>query len=389
MPFLTRRRFLASVAVAPAAVRAFAADFGSSTLFIGTYTAAGSHGIYAAEWNAVDGSLSEPILAATTPNPSFLALSPASIKPRTLYAVNEVEDFAGTHNGSITPFGLDAHRLPGSKLTAEPPIDSGGSAPCHIALDRTGHSIFVANYGGGSVASFLATHEGISPAVSIFKFSGHGKDLNRQEAPHAHGVAVSPGNGYVLVNDLGIDRIMIYRLNAATALLTPNAAQPYYAAKPGSGPRHGLFHPNGRSLYCINELSSTIDHLAWNEQKGTLTFIASHAILPAGFGTTQNRAAELAIDHAGKFLYATNRGHESIVIFSVDKHSGALAMVDRFPYLGKEPRHFTIDPSGDWLLVANQKSNDITLLRRDGNTGKLKETGRSVKLAEPVCLVFL
>lgn len=389
MPLLTRRRFLASLAVAPAAIRAFAIDPGSSTLLIGTYTTTGSHGIYAAHWRAADGSLSDPTLVATTPNPSFLALSPTSTKHRTLYAVNEIANFTGTHDGSVTPFRLDANSLPEIKLVAGSTVDSGGRGPCHIALDSSGRSIFVANYDSGSVASFLATEKGISPAVSTFKFSGHGANSKRQEAPHTHAVTVSPGNGYLLANDLGLDRIMIYRLNPATAHLNPNPAQPYYVAKPGSGPRHSLFHPNGRWLYCVNELISTVDHLAWNEQNGTLTFVATYAMLPPDFPATQSLAAELAIDDAGKFLYASNRGHDSIVIFSVDDHSGALTLVDRTPCLGKEPRHFTIDPSGGWLLVANEKSNNITLFRRDGDTGKLKETGRSTKLAEPVCLVFI
>lgn len=389
MSSLTRRQILASLAVAPAAMRAIALGPSTSTLFIGTYTTAGSHGVYAAQWNAADGSLSDPALVATTPSPSFLALSPASTKRRILYAVNEIDNFAGTHNGSVTPFRLDTNNLHGVKLAADPAGDSGGKGPCHIALDSTGRSIFVANYDSGSVASFLATEKGISPAVSTFKFSGHGANSKRQEAPHMHAVTVSPGNRYLLANDLGLDRIMIYRLNPATAHLAPNTAQPYYAAKPGSGPRHSLFHPNGRWLYCVNELTSTVDHLAWNEQNGTLTFIATYGLLPPDFPVTDSLAAELAIDTAGKFLYASNRGHNSIVIFSVDDHSGALTFVDRTRCLGKEPRHFVIDPSGHWLLVANEKSNNIVLFRRDGNSGTLKEIGRSAKLIEPVCLVFL
>lgn len=393
MNLITRRGFIGYLAVAPSAMRGVALDAPAATLYIGTYTVAngatGSRGIYTSQWNAANGSLTEPVVAAVTTNPSFLAISPSLSlsrsrpRNRSLYAVDEVDNFSGTRDGSVTPFRID-----GNKLTAGHPVDSGGSGPCHIAVDHSGRAIFAANYDSGSVASFLATESGLSSAVSQFKFSGHGPNLKRQEAPHTHAVTVSPGNDYLLVNDLGLDRIMIYRLQAATATLTPNSVQPYYSAKPGAGPRHSVFHPNGRWLYCVYEMDSSIDQLAWDEQHGTLKWISNAPLLPANFPLGKNTAAELAMDASGRFLYASNRGHDSIAVFSIGAWSGALTLTQRVPCGGKEPRHFAIDPSGDWLLVANEKTNDIVVFHRDRSTGMLKATGRSYKIIEPVCLVF-
>jgi 6-phosphogluconolactonase len=361
----------------------------SSTLFIGTYTegsASGSRGIYASRWTAADGSLTDPVLAAATPNPSFLAISPRSKQSRrTLYAVNEIGNFAGTHDGSVTPFGVDERT---GALKAGQAVDSAGGGPCHIALDHTGRSVFVANYDGGSVASFLAREGALSAAVSQFKFSGHGADPKRQEAPHTHAVTVSPGNDYLLVNDLGLDRIMIFHLQAATAKLTPSSVQPYFSAKPGAGPRHGAFHPTGRWFYSLNEMHSTIDQLAWDEHHGTLKWISTTPTLPLDFPVEQNTAAEVVIDGEGRFLYASNRGHDSIAIFSIDGRTGELTLVERHSCGGKEPRHFAIDPSGHWLLVANQQTNNIVVFKRDRSSGTLKDTGKFCKVDKPVCLVF-
>ncbi len=367
-----------------------------TTLFIGTYTAkagvVGSHGIYTCGWNAATGELTAPTLTAATPNPTFLALSPVR-GTRVLYAVNEISDFGETHNGSVTSFRIEGSAVRLHGLSA---VDSGGDGPCHIALDHSGRSVFVANYGGGSVASFRvlkngAQDGGLSPAVSHFQFSGHGADPKRQEAPHTHGVTVSPGNRFVLVNDLGLDRIMVFRMNPATATLTPNegsARQPYWSARPGSGPRHSLFHPSGRWLYSVNELHSTVDQLAWNEEHGTLKLLSTAVLLPSDFAANTNRAAELAIDAGGRFLYASNRGHDSIAVLSIDRSTGTLTTVQRVACGGKNPRHFAVDPSGNWLLVANQDTNNLVVFRRDPISGKLMPGSGACQLDKPVCLVF-
>jgi 6-phosphogluconolactonase len=285
----------------------------------------------------------------------------------------------------VTPFRLYGQY---DDLKADQPVDSGGSGPCHIALDHSGRCVFVANYDSGSVASFLVRDGGLSPAVSQFKFSGHGFDPSRQEAPHTHAVTVSPENKYLLVNDLGLDRIMIFHLDPTTAKLTPNSVQAYYSAKPGAGPRHGAFHPTGRWFYTVNEMHATVDQLAWDERNGTLKWVSNTPMLPVDFPISKNTAAELAIDSEGRFLYASNRGHDSIAVFSIDGRTGELSLVERKSCGGKGPRHFAIDPSGDWLLVANQHTNDIVIFRRDRSSGKLSETGRSRKAIEPVCIVF-
>jgi 6-phosphogluconolactonase len=391
MSLLTRRAFMASLTVAPSALQAFVLDPPAvrSTLFIGTYTEggiSGSRGIYASRWTPEDGSLADPVLAAATQNPSFLAISPRSKQSRrTLYAVNEIGNFAGTHDGSVTPFGMDERT---GELKAGQAVDSGGSGPCHITLDHTGRSLFVANYDSGSAASFLVRDGALSAAVSKFKFSGHGVDPKRQEAPHTHGITVSPGNEYLLVNDLGLDRIMIFHLQAATAKLTPNSVQPYFSAKPGAGPRHGTFHPTGRWFYSLNEMHSTIDQLEWDDHDGTLKWISTTPTLPPEFAVEHNTAAEVVIDGQGRFLYASNRGHDSIAVFAVDDRTGALTLVERHSSGGKAPRHFAIDPSGDWVLVANQETNNIVVFKRDRSSGMLKDTGKLYKVDKPVCLVF-
>ena len=378
---ITRRSFLGSLAVAPFAFRALAQGPLEYRLYIGAYTIednhpTGSRGIYSAEWDATAGTLTKPSLVAKTTNPSWLTLN---ARHTVLYAVNEEEPV-----GYVVPYFIDRGS---GKLSGGQALFSGGADPCQIAIDQTGRALFVNNYTSGTLTTFLIGDEGELTSTFTLHFSGHGPNAKRQEGSHPHCVLISPDNEFLLVNDLGTDRIIIFRYDHATAELTSNPAQPFYVAAPGSGPRHSLFHPTGKWLYCLNELSSTIDHLAW-ASSGTLKHLATANLLPPDFPATSNNAAELVIDRAGQFLYASNRGHDSIVTFAIDYHTGTLTLVERTPCGGRDPRHFALDPTENWLLVANHHSNTITFFERDRTTGKLTPTNRSIKAAQPVCLMF-
>jgi 6-phosphogluconolactonase len=377
----SRRSFLAKLSALALSVRTrgWAATPGG-LIFAGTYTDKGtSQGIYAFHWDADAGTMTPLGLAAATVNPSFLALSPDR---RHLYAVNEVDDYHGEKSGSITSFVVD-----GPKLQPINVVSSTGGGPCNIAVDYTGKAVFVANYGGGSAASFrVLPGGGLSKAVSSFQYTGHGADPERQAAPHTHCTTVSRDNRYVLVNDLGLDHVSVYHLDPLTARLTPNTP-PSYEALPGSGPRSFTFHPTGQWAYSLNEIASTLDVLAWDGERGTLSRIQNISTLPEGF-TGSNTAATVAVDSAGRFVYASNRGDNSVAVFSIDDRQGTLKAVQHVDCGGKSPRHFALDPGNQWLLVANQDSSNIVIFARNARSGLLTPTGNQYPLSFPVCLVF-
>jgi 6-phosphogluconolactonase len=262
-----------------------------------------------------------------------------------------------------------------------------GGGPANVAVDYTGKAVFVANYDGGSAASFrVLPSGGLSKAVSTFQYTGQGADPKRQAEPHAHCTTVSRDNRYVLVNDLGLDRISVYHLDPLTARLTPNTP-PSYQALPGSGPRSLAFHPSGRWAYSLNEIASTLDVLAWDAEQGTLSRIQNISTLPEGF-TGSNTAATVAVDSEGRFVYASNRGDNSIAVFSIADRQGTLKPVQHVDCGGKSPRHFALDPGNQWLLVANQDSSNLVVFARDPRTGLLKPSGNQYPLSLPVCLVF-
>lgn len=350
-------------------------------VYAGTYTNKSSKGIYAYRFDGKSGELTTLGLMAETPNPTFLAIS---ANHRALYAVNEVGNYNGTHSGLVSGFSID--HLSG-KLNKINSVASGGSGPCHLSVDHTGHALFVANYGSGSADSFRIMAKGeLSPAVSQFQYSGHSADPKRQEGPHTHCTTVSPDNRYVLVNDLGLDRIMVYRLDANTAKLTPNDP-PYWTAHAGTGPRHLAFHPKAKWAYCVTEMGNTIDTLAWDAEKGVLTNLQTVSTLPSDFHG-ENTAAEIAVDATGHFVYASNRGHDSIARFSIDQQTGKLTSIGFTPSGGKSPRFFTLDTTGRWLLAANQDSGNIVIFRRDPKTGLLQPSGKVYELDGAVCLAF-
>ncbi len=383
MTIITRRSALSSLAVAPAALRALAATHAAraSRLYIGTYTdpvgaSPGAKGIYTCPWDPATGVLGELTLAAASPNATFLALSPKL--PGRLFAVNEL---GNDQTGTVSSFTGSTTLQPLNVVT------SAGRGPCHLAPDHTGRALFVADYAGGIVSSFQITPRGLSDAVSVIPFTGHGTDPDRQTAAHTHCVLLSPDNRFLLVNDLGVDRIMVYHVDPATARLTP-AAKPFYEATPGSGPRHATFHPRRPWVYSVNELNSTIDLLDWTKATGALTHKATISSLPSGARSQKNAPAELTVDVTGKFLYVSNRFHDSIGVFAINPKDGTLTLIEDTPCGGKTPRHCALDPTNRWLLVANQDSQNIVVFERNYTTGKLIPTGRTYPLNAPVCILF-
>ncbi len=379
---VSRRSFVAGAAMASLAARGWmaqAADQGDRrTLLVGTQTNAGSKGIYSYRWNATTGDMVEQAVAAEVAMPTFIVLAPDG---KRVYSANELEK----GNGKVTGFTLDRATR---KLTEINAVSSEGMAPCHVALDHTGRSLFAANYTSGSAVSFQVASDGkLSNVVTHLNYTEHGPNAKRQEMAHAHRVTVSPDNRYVLVNDLGGDAIHVYRLDAATAKLTANQP-PMWKAQPGSGPRSLRFHPNGRWLYDVNELDSTAELLEWNGKAGTLTSIQQVALLANGPDATAT-ASESAIDRGGKFAYFAVRGANTVVSCKIDAASGKLTVFDRMECGGKVPRHISLDPSERWMLVANEASGNIAVFRRDATTGKLSETGKEFAISKPQCLLFV
>jgi len=364
-------------------------------VYFGADTAKGvSKGIYLSHFDPAGGHLSPPVLVAETPRPSFLALSSPTAGHRRLYAANEVSSPSGT----ISSFLMD----PASgALTPLNQVTSAGAGPCYVSLDATGRAAFVANYAGSSIASYRVLPDGTlsEPVTRIDykdrKFGKRGPNAARQDLPHPHSVHLSPDDRFLLVNDLGSDEISVFLVDPASASLGPPAL--FTNDRPGSGPRHIAFHPNGRWVYCINELDSTIDHLLWTttssrtDPQGLLVNAGKpiKTIAP-GFPATKNTAAEVAISSDGDFLYASNRGENSLVVFAIAESDGTLSFVQRIPCGGKTPRHFTLSPDTDehWLLCGNQDSASVTVFRRDDATGKLTGPTQTLPLDSVMFTLF-
>jgi 6-phosphogluconolactonase len=349
-------------------------------LLVGTQTSGTSKGIYAYSFETATGELKLVGLAAEADNPTFLALAP---NRRTVLVANELDTYEGKSSGAVSSYTLDRAK---ARLTKVNEVASMGSGTCHVAFDHTGRSAFAANYGGGSAASFSVGEDGrLSPVVSFFQFSGQGPDKERQKGPHAHRVTVSPDNRFLLVNDLGLDAIHVYRLDTGTAKLTVNDP-PQWRSAAGAGPRALQFHPNGRFACCVEEMASAVVVLRWNAQTGVLETLQEEVMRPSEFqGTTG--ASEIVIDPDGRFAYAADRFDDIIATFAISPESGRLTLLNRISCGGKVPRHIALDSSGRWLLVANQVSDDIAVLGRDTKTGQLTE-GKSFPVSRPQCLVF-
>ena len=341
-------------------------------MYVGTYTNGASKGIYTFRFNSSTGKTTEPALAAESSNPSFLAMHPNG---RFLYAANE------NSNGIVSAFAID----PSGRLTLVNSVSSHGSGPCHVAVDRTGKWLFAANYNSGSVAVFPLGADGkLGEASTVVQHFGSSVNRERQEGPHAHEVVLSPDNRFLLVPDLGADRVVIYRFDAAKGTLSPGAPA-FVKAAPGAGPRHLAFSPDGRFVYVVNELAASIT--ASRYDNGTLNELQTISMLPSDF-TGAKSGAEIAVHPNGKFLYASNRGHDSIALFRIDSSKGTLTAAGHTSTHGKTPRNFAIDPTGAYLLAANQDSGTVVVFRIDPNTGGLTPSGNVVQIPAPVSLVF-
>jgi len=360
------------------------APSGKQRIYFGTYTGKSSKGIYRSELDLATGKLLEPVLAGEAVNPSFLAIAP---NQKFLYAVGEVNDVNGKKGGGVSAFAIDAATGDLKMLNQQ---SSVGAGPCHIVVDRTGKVALVANYGGGSAAALPISSDGKLGEVSSFvQHKGSSINPGNQAAPHAHSVNVDGANRFAMVADLGIDKVMVYRLDPDKGTITAN--DPSSASvDAGSGPRHFAFHPNGKNAYVINEIKLTVTAFQYDAAKGVLTSQQTISTLPEGVTDRKGMStAEVQVHPSGKFLYGSNRGHHSIAIFSIDAATGKLTAVGHQGQGIKTPRNFGIDPTGNYLLACNQDSDSVIVFRIDQTTGKLEPTGSTVSVGTPVCVKFL
>mgnify|MGYP000938010680 CR=1 FL=1 len=353
-------------------------------VFFGTYTGEKSKGIYRARLDVASGKLSPAELAAETRNPSFLAAHPSGFL---LYAIDEGSDPAKTPGRGVRAYGMNG---PTGVLTFLNEQSPGSAGPCHLTVGHDGRTVLVANYSGGSVAVLPLDIEGrLGAATVVSKHVGSSVHPTRQKQPHAHAINVSPDNRFALVPDLGIDQVRIYRFDAANAMLTPHTPSAV-SLPPGSGPRHLAFHPNGRFVYVINELLCTMAVFAYDARRGELKAVESVSTLPAGTSVQPGfSTAEVAVHPSGKFLYGSNRGHDSIVVYAIDARTGRLRPVQHEPTQGRTPRHFGIDPTGTWLLAENQASDTVVVFGIDAKSGRLTPTGQRLEVPSPVCAIFV
>jgi 6-phosphogluconolactonase len=353
-------------------------------VYIGTYTRNRGKGIYSFRFQPSTGKLTPVTLAAEASSPSFLAVHP---NRKFLYASNEHdgEDQPGKNN-TVSAYAIDPAT---GALTFLNKVSSQGEGPAHIVVDKPGKFLLALNYRSGSVALLPIQADGrLGEATAVDQHHGSGPDKQRQAGPHAHGGAFSPDDRFALVAEHGIDEVMIYRLDADKGSLTPNDP-PFYKATPGAAPRHLLFHPNGKTLYALNELGSSVTVFNWGAAGGTVGRVQEITTLPAGF-TGTNATAQLQVDRAGKFLYVSNRGNDSIAVFAIDSGTGMLTLVEHVSTQGKTPRDFALDPTGAFLFAANQNSDNIVLFRVNAATGRLTPSGQVIEqVPEPACVVFV
>ncbi|MFM1941458.1 MAG: 6-phosphogluconolactonase [Verrucomicrobiota bacterium] len=350
-------------------------------VFVGGYSSKEAPGIQVADFEPATGRLSRLRLAAEITNPSFLALGRDG---KALYAVSEVGAAAGRSGGLVNAYSID--RSTGN-LHLISSVGTEGGAPCHVSLDISGRCLFVANYGGGSTVSYTLGADGAIESRASFvqheQRAGHRPD--RQEGPHAHGVHPDPASRFLLVPDLGLDRVQVYRFSSASAELT---LQNHAELPAGAGPRHLAFHPTLSVAYVINELDSTISTMAWNGREGTLHPLERVSTLPDDF-TGSNTTAEIMVHPSGRFLYGSNRGHDSIAVFGIREHRGTLHPLGHASSGGKTPRFFTLDPSGRWLLTANQQTGNLVVFPLNPDTGMPGPGLPPLITPSPTCLVFV
>jgi 6-phosphogluconolactonase len=388
---LSRRDFLASSAAGLVALARGSESFAwrkesqldSELLYVGTYTeGAGHDGIYLVRMDRRSGKLQRLGSVDAGANPSFLAIHPNG---RTLYAVNEVEKYNGRATGAVSAFAIASNT---GALTRRDEQPSEGGAPCFVSVDRSGRVVLVANYVGGSVAVLPIQADGsLAPATHVVQHTGSGPNAERQGAPHAHCIVADPSNRFALSADLGVDRVFVYRLDLEGKSLR-HVEGGDAVMRSGAGPRHIAFHPTLPLVFVANELDSTVATLRFDAERGALSPLDTRSTVPAGW-TGTNYPADIHIAPSGRTLYVSNRGHNSLAVFSVAESTGALALEQVVSTDGDWPRNFTLDPTGRWLLVANQRSDSVVVFERDQESGRLTPTRERIALPRPVCLRFL
>ena len=354
---------------------------GGLLVYFGTYTGGKSKGIYVSRLDAATGVLGVPSLAAESVNPSFLAVHPSG---KYLYAVNEVDNFEGARAGAASAFAI----APTGALRPLNQSSTRGTGPCYLSLDRTGRHLLVANYGGGSVAVLPVGTDGrLGPATAFVQHETIAADPQKPRRPHGHSIDLEPSNRFALVADLGLDRVLVYRLTDKGGLV-PNDP-PFAAMDPGAGPRHVAIHPSGRSVYVLQEKHMTVDTFGFDAVRGVLTHKQKVSSLPEGVAVAEGfSGAEILVHPSGRFVYASNRGHDTIAVFAIDEDQGTVKLIEHVASGGKTPRGFGIDPSGRWLLAGNQRSDTVSVFRIEASTGRLTNTGQSVEVGAPVSVAF-
>ena len=357
------------------------AQSSSNIVYVGTYSIRGSQGVYVFEFDPKNGQLKQLQAVSNAKSPSFLAIHPSG---NFLYSVNEAAETGPGKVGAVSAYTIDRKT---GKLNFLNGQSSMGSGPCHISIDKTGKTAFVSNYGGGSLAVLPINADGkLGASTDSVQQTGSGPNSKRQETSHVHSAILAPDNRFVYVSNLGTDKLHIYETNVEASTVQP-AKQPFVSVKPGSGPRHFTFHPNGKFAYLVEELTSSVAVFSRNAKTGALTMLDDNVkTLPDDF-KANNTSADIHIDAAGKFLYQSNRGHNTLAIFAIG-NDGRLTLVGEQPTMGTTPRNFMIHPKGDYVLVAHQDSDNITIFKRDQKTGKLTYTGQSVSVPAPVCIIM-
>jgi 6-phosphogluconolactonase len=392
MPFRPCTSTLSTLLVAGVAVLSVTAfgqagrsssSSGDLLVYFGTYTGEKSKGVYVSRLDLAFGALTRPELAAETASPSFLAIHPSQ---NFLYAINEIGNFQGKESGSVSAFAIDRNT---GRLTALNQQPSVGRGPAHLVVDKAGRNVLVANYGGGSVAVVPIGPDGaLKPPSAFIQHTGSSVNPQRQKEPHAHSINLDPANRFAYAADLGLDKVLVYRFDAEKGSLVANDP-PFAQVAAGAGPRHFAIHPNGFA-YVINEMSVTVTAFRRDIARGSLTELQTISTLPPGQSVESGfSTADVQVHPSGRFLYGSNRGHDSIVVFAIDQKSGRLTYVENRPTQGSTPRGFGIDPSGSYLLAANQRSDSVVVFRIDKQTGRLTPTGHTIEVGAPVCVKFV
>jgi 6-phosphogluconolactonase len=349
-------------------------------LYVGTYSDRGSEGIYVLEFDRQTGKLSERQTVEDKDSPSFLTIHPNG---KYLYAVYREGKDADDQHGTVTAFAIDPKDGKLSKLNEQ---SSEGAGPCHVSVDPDGQLVYVSNYGEGNLSVYPVGSDGrLKKASDVVQHTGGSVNPDRQQEPHMHSIIPSKSGDVIYASDLGIDKIMLYQPDLSSGKLS--AASPAFAAStPGAGPRHFALHPSGRWAFSIEELSSTIAAYAVDASTGSLKRVDRMTTLPKGASAEGNSTADIHVSPDGKFVYGSNRGHDSIVIYAVDTDTGKLTHVGNEPAGGQHPRNFCLDDQGEFVWVANRDTDNVVVFRRDAATGKLTPTGNEIKVPLAVCV---